>query len=186
MKTHPTETELALFAGGDCGTFSRFILNRHIKGCEECFAVVSEFTELRGKFSARANLRPEIPDAEWNRLASEMRANIHLGLEAGACVAARVPVRIWNPRLTAVFASLLFLVGAGLMLPVAPPVHVAEATGPVVESTGSGLELRTGDSSLTLLNHRGSVPEQTASAQGVIRSSYIDAGGVTINSVYLE
>jgi hypothetical protein len=36
------------------------------------------------------------------------------------------------------------------------------------------------------LNHRGSVPEQTASAQGVIRSSYIDAGGVTINSVYLE
>jgi hypothetical protein len=189
MKRHPSEAELALLAGGDCGVVSRFFLNRHLRQCEQCLDTMAEFRMLRSEIAERAGLEPEISEFDWNRLASEMRANIHLGLEAGACVDGAGPVRIWNPRLAAAFASLLLLMGAGLALrvhPAAPAAQVVKAAEPVVESTGSGLEVRTGGSSLTLLNHHGSVADQTVSAQGVIRARYIDAGGVTINNVYLE
>ena len=58
---------------------------------------------------------------------------------------------------------------------------------PVLESTGSGLELRAGASSLTILNHHGAIADQTVSAQGEIRATlYRWPGAVTINNVYLE
>ena len=54
--------------------------------------------------------------------------------------------------------------------------------------TESGLEIRTGANSLTLLNHHGNAANQTVSAQGDIGARYIDGetGSVTINNVYLQ
>jgi hypothetical protein len=182
MKTHPSETELALLAGGECGAVSRYLLNRHVRQCEICLDTVTEFATLRN------NVAAEMPDLDWNRLEAEMRANIHLGLEAGECVRKPRGERFWNPQLAVAFASLLLLVGAGYFLrpPTVPVAAAPAASGSVLESSEFGLELRSGASSLTILNHHGSVADQTVSAQGVIRASYIDAGGVTTNNVYME
>lgn len=196
MNTHPTQAQLALLAGGDCSSVSTFLLNRHVRQCDQCLDTIAEFVMLRQDTSA------DLPNLAWDRLEAEMKANIHLGLEAGECVRRPRPLGIWNPRLAVAFASLMLLLGAGVWLRVPHsgagalplrqsvktmvPSASAETPGAVLESSGSGLELRTGGSSLTLLNHHGSVADQTVSAQGVIRASYIDAGGVTINNVYLE
>jgi len=180
---HPAEADLALFAAGDTTAVSRFLLNRHIRHCRDCMERVAQY-EL---------LRLEVKDldlpagVDWSRLSREMAANIHLGLEAGACVRPANTERSWNPRLAVAFASLLILLGAGLVLHVNAPEPV-RASGPVLESTGSGIEVRTGTNSLMLLNHHGAVAGQTVNAQGAIRAEYIDrdAGVVTINNVYLE
>lgn len=186
MNTHPTEVELALLAGGECGIVSRYFLNRHVRECEHCLDTVAEFVMLRH------NVAEQEPDLDWDRLDAEMRANIHLGLEAGECVRQVPRARTWNPRMAVAFASLMLLLGAGVLMraPNGPAAGVKasgqSAPASVLESTESGLEFRNGDSSLTLLNRRGSIADQTVSAQGVIGARYVDAGGVTTNHVYLE
>ncbi len=185
---HPSEAELALLAGGDCNMMSRFFLNRHVRQCAECTQTVAEYVALREDLA-----EAQLAGLNWDALSEEMTANIHLGLEAGECVRRTAPDRIWNPRLAVALASLLFLLGAGVALrapqpssPLAQRNAAQEAAEPVLESTGSGLELRTGGNSLTLMNHHGTVAGQTVSTQGEIRASYVEAGAVTFNAVYLE
>jgi hypothetical protein len=183
MKAHPSETDLALFAGGDCSRFSRFFLARHVRQCRECMDTVSRFELLRLEVRD-----PEPPALDWDRMAAEMRANIHLGLEAGECVRSVRAPGVWNPRLAVAFASLMLLACAGFFLKGPTEVPVVKAAAPVLESTGSGLEVRTGTASMTLLNRHGAVADQTVNAQGEIRARYVDGdtGAVTINNVYLE
>ncbi len=184
MKGHPTESELALLASGDCGPLSRRFLSRHVRDCSECTAEVARFETLR----AQAAEAPA-PEMDWSRIAAEMRANINLGLEAGECVRTRGTVArvFWNPRVGVAFASLALLVSAGFLMK-SPAPHPVRPSAPVLESSGSGLELREGSSSLTILNHHGAIASQTVSAQGEIGARYIDGdtGAVTINNVYLE
>lgn len=176
---HPSETDLALLAGAEHGAVSRFFLNRHVRECRQCTAAVARFEMLRAGMS-----NPELPDLDWSRLESEMRANIHLGLEAGECVRQAPVAGTWSPRLAVACASLIFLAGAGFLLRNEPAT--VKAAEPVLESTGAGLELRNGPSSMTLMNRNGSVADQTVSAQGEIGARYVDGGTVTINNVYLE
>ena len=183
---HLTETELALMAGGDTGWFQRVALQRHLRGCAECQDEVAVYEALREE-------RICLPDLNWDELAAEMRANIHLGLEAGACVQEIQTASKWNPRLAVAFACLAMLVGASFWLRPGNPIPAVTAArvyeAPRLESTRAGLELRTGlNSSLTLLNHEGAAVSQTVSAQGAIRARNIDGntGSVTINNVYLE
>lgn len=181
MNTHPSETQLALLAGDECSRVSRFFLRRHVRDCRECTAKVAHFEILRADL---ARIAP--PELDWNHLAAEMKANIRLGIEAGECVRVPEPARRWNPRLTVAFASLSFLVFAGLTMKsrVAPP-ELAAANTSVVESTGEGLELRAGASSITLLNRGGSLANQAVSAQG-IRATNISNGTVTITNASFE
>jgi len=173
--------DLALLAGGESGRVSRFLLNRHVRGCADCLQKIEAFREVREQTA----LMPE-PAVNWDSLAAEMRANIYLGLEAGACIRPVVPGRKVQIRVGLAFASLATVIAAGFLMktPVAKP---APQTA-VLEVTGSGLEVRSKGGSLTLLNHHGAVADQTVSAQGAIRARYIDgeAGTVTINNVYLE
>jgi hypothetical protein len=183
MNTHPKDADLALLAGGDCGRFTRFLVARHVRGCRECTAKVAHFEILRADLA-----RIPAPELDWTRLAAEMKANIRLGIEAGECVRGVERPRRWNPRLAVAFASLTFVVGAGLMM---KSVHLPEtvqglAANPVLESTGAGLELRSGASSITLLNRNGSIADQTVGAEGEVRARYVHSGTVTINNVYLE
>jgi hypothetical protein len=180
--THPHETELALLAGGDCGRVAGFFLARHVRGCRECAAKVEGFEMLREDLAEMP-----APDLDWSSLAAEMKANIRLGLEAGECVRLREPRRQWNPRLAVAFASLSFLICAGLIMrsPATLPAPVAgnSVVSPVLESTGNGIELRDGSSSITLLSHPGGTTDQTASAEGGLRARSIDGGAVTITNV---
>jgi hypothetical protein len=92
----------------------------------------------------------------------------------------------WSLKLAVALASLLMLVGASFVMKSPAPNMPKDNTAAVLESTGSGLELRHGGSSMTLLNHDGVAADQTVSAQGEIRARYVDGGAVTINNVYLE
>jgi len=181
--THPDETELALLAGGERGRVAGFFLARHVRGCRECAAKVARFERLREELAEMP-----APELDWNSLAAEMKANIRLGLEAGECVRLREPRRQWNPRLAVAFASLSFLICAGLImrspatLP-APMALSAVPANPVLESTGSGIELRDGSSSITLLSHAGGTMDQTASAEGGLRARSVAGGAVTITNV---
>jgi hypothetical protein len=181
---HPGEIDLALLAGGELGRMRRFSLERHVRACAECDEKVTQFQALRAEV---ANFEPA--DLNWTVLATEMRANIHLGLEAGECVRAASTARSWNPRLALAFASLLLIVGASFLLRQSGPHPVAlPSSAPVLESTGAGIELRTGSTSMMLLNRPGAVANQTVSAGGEIRVRYVDSetGAVTINNVSLE
>ena len=186
MNSHPKETDLALLAGGECGRVTQFLLGRHVRTCRECTGKVAHFEMLRADVS-----RMPAPELDWSRLAAEMKANIRLGIEAGECVRAMERPRRWNPRLAVAFASLTVLIAAGLVMKsgVAAPQAAERAvssTNPVLESTGAGLELRNGASSITLLNRNGSIADQTVSAEGEIGARSVKNGAVIINNVYLE
>jgi hypothetical protein len=186
---HPLENDLALLAGGEAGRIRRFLLDRHVRTCAVCRETVAEYRELRSELS-----EPGLPDLNWNFLAAEMRANIRLGLEAGACVRSTQVFRRWNPRLGIAFAGLTLLVGSGFFLRDVRPLRylptaaASEAATTVLRSTGSAVEIRTGARSLALLNHHGNAVNQTVSAQGDIGTRYIDSetGSVIINNVYLQ
>jgi hypothetical protein len=206
---HLSEIDLALVASDDTGRIRRFSLERHVRRCPECQEKVDEFRSLRTDL---ANYAPELPDlshslnhgvnagSPWSGLAAEMRANIRLGLEAGECVRETRGIGSrffggWSLGLSAAFACLLLLAGASFfMRDVRPfPAHPAPLPGissaevmPSLESTTTGVELRSGSKSFTLLNHEGTVANQTVSTQGAVRSRYVDAGAVTISEVYLE
>ena len=184
---HPSESELALLAGNEYGRISRLLLNRHVRACRECAATVARFEMLRMEMAEAA-----VPELDWSRLESEMRANIRLGIEAGECVRLAPAVHNLNPRLAIACACLIILAGTGVLMKsssgrVEPLSSVAKAAAePVLEFTGDGLELRSGASSMTLMNHHGAVADQTVSAEGEIRARYVEGGSVTINSAYLE
>lgn len=181
---HPRENDLALLAGGETGRIRRFLLDRHVRSCADCRLKIAEYDELRTDLADTA-----FPDVNWNFLAADMRANIRLGLEAGACVRTTQAVARWNLRPAIALASVLLLIVAGEFLRDARPHRAAgpDSAMPVLQSTGSGVEIRTATNSLTLLSHHGNAANQTVSAQGDIAARYIDSetGAVTINDVYL-
>ncbi|HWE49075.1 MAG TPA: hypothetical protein VG273_04775 [Bryobacteraceae bacterium] len=201
---HPSETDLALLAGNDAGRVRRFSLERHVRQCAACQEKVDEFRDLRSGVSACGET--EFPDRNWNAhwdsLAAEIRANIRLGLEAGECVRETHGFgdRLfggWSLGLSAAFACLVLLAGASFFMRDAQtgpesssPVFYSSVPPteglPSLQTTTAGVELRSGSKSFTLLNHEGAVANQTVSAQGAVRSRYVDAGAVTINNVYLE
>jgi len=180
---HPRENDLALLAGGEAGRIRRFLLDRHLRECADCRETVAEYRELR---AGVAEL--ELPEVNWSFLAADIRANIHLGLEAGACVRATPVLKRWNVRpVIALTALLLLFVGGFFMRDMRFRQPVAEEATPVLQVTGSGVEISSGKNSLTLLNH-GSATNHTVSARGDIGTRYIDSetGSVTINNVYLQ
>jgi anti-sigma factor ChrR (cupin superfamily) len=178
---HPSSTDLALLAGGDCSFARAFLLNRHVRQCPGCAGEVDEFSALREEM---AESMP--PAVDWECLASEMRANVRLGLEAGACV--RYPVltpKSRNPRLVIAFASLVALIGTGVFY--SRHQNRVEVPIAVLHSTPEGVEVRSGLNSLELLNRKASIADQTVGAQGQIGVRYVDdTGSVTINNVYLQ
>jgi len=192
MNNHPSDTDLALLAGGDCGRLQRFLLNRHVSRCGDCRDTVASFAELRSESLELAGDNA-MPEMEWNQLAGEMRANIRLGLAAGECVA-EAPARIfsgtWKPRLALGAVCVALLVGAGIflrgLLPNDNPSGVVHAA--TAESNSTGVQVTTGASSMTLMNHAGVAGDQTVSSDGAIRASYVDGetGTVTVTSVYVE
>ena len=194
---HPSETDLALLAGGDCGRFRSFRLHSHLAKCGDCRDTLASFGEMRSAVRDYSPAGLMSNEQDWERTAAEMRANIRVGLAAGECVR-EIPAKGspsgwkwgWKPQLTVGMASVLLLAGAGIFLRGLLPhenarwnVHAA-----ILESTGAGVEVRTDKGSMTLLNHGDEPGDQTVTSQGAIRASSFDGntGTVTITSVYVE
>src|SRR5579871_3131979 len=113
---HPTQETLALEAGGDLGWIAGWRTRLHLKHCEQCRAEIAAFGSLR---EVLPDLN-EIPEVSWNRLASEMKANIRLGLSAGECVRAEEkPLRqtlFWGARAAVALAAVTAMLVTGVMI----------------------------------------------------------------------
>jgi predicted anti-sigma-YlaC factor YlaD len=188
---HPTQEMLALHAGGDLGRIAGWRTDRHLARCERCREEFDAFADVR---AVLPDLN-EIPEVAWNRLASEMKANIRLGLAAGECVRAeQKPLRetlFSHARVAVALASVVALLVTGVVLehPV-PRQGVPPLDAVIVQSTREGIQVRDGAQALQLLhtgvNDRDVI--RSVGAQGSMRARYVDpeTGYVTINNVYAE
>ena len=188
---HPGEATLALYAGQDLGPLARWRTRRHLARCARCREEVAEFSALRMEVSDLA----ELPDISWNRLAVEMKANIHVGLAAGECVrdSRTTTQSVFSGfRAAVACASVAVLLVAGLLLERPAPVTLtASQPGTSLQATRHGVELRNGLQAFMLKNSPAVEDKDvtySAGAQGSIGASFVDraTGYVTINTVYVQ
>lgn len=191
-RKHPDSGLLALCAGGDLPWLDALRVKWHARRCGRCAA------ELQGFRAAREALKrqwDEIPEGmEWERLAAEMTANIHLGLSAGAVVDSAFGARIavpgglsWRRTAAVVFASFAFVLAGGWLLK-GPAPGGGAGVGVSVEARGEGLVVEQAGSALTLLGPAGEAAESEVDFGGSARARYVDAetGQVTIHHVYAD
>jgi hypothetical protein len=116
---HLTEAEAALHAGGDLPAWQAVLASLHLVSCPACRSRLKGYAHARRVVAAEAQDLPA--GLDWDALAAEMTANIHLGLTAGALVRraepdpepATAPQR-WQAL--AVCASLLLVAASTWML----------------------------------------------------------------------
>ena len=193
MNQHPDLADLALFAGRDLSFWKQWQVGRHVSQCPVCSAEVASFRRLATEPIAGEML----PDVAWEPLASEMRANIRLGLEASEAIAAyRRPSpseeRWLNWRAAVMVASLMVVVSTGWWFAVSvkklqQPVAVA-AQPVVVEATDSGVEISDGQLTLELRTPASRASFVSVTTRGAAETRYTDAetGQITVNHVYLD
>lgn len=188
---HPSETDLALLAGGDLGWVERWQIGRHLKGCDSCR---NTFAGLQNASQELASEMSELPAGlRWERLATEMSANIRVGIEAGECVApVRQAAARWDWRAAAIMATTsAVVIGAWFLNPAPHPVEHAMRSAKVeIRTTAAGLELNENGNAMVLMSGSGSRSQRAiiTSAPGNLRARYVDAdtGQITINNVYSE
>lgn len=193
---HPSEQMLALFAGGDLSYWVRWRVRSHLAGCDACRREVESFVEAKTRLRSALDEMPE--GVEWNHLAAEMAANIHLGLEAGECVSPAhrpSPAQLtgWKPAM--VLASALMVVLLAYWINAAKPVTptnmvqtpAVEPQGVMLETTAGGLELNDHGRVLTLKHPKDRDVTFSVTAD-TVRARYVDSesGQVTINNVYVQ
>ena len=184
MTRHPSETSLALYAGGELRRFGKWRVERHLAGCADCRNAVCEFSALRAEVASAGAL----PDIEWDYLAAEIRANVRLGLEAGACIEQRPAARmVFSSRVFAACASLALLAAAIVLERPAPRASETKLAPAILEASGMGIQVNQGDQSLMLLNTHARGISYSASGSAM-RARYVDTdtGNVTINNVYVQ
>jgi hypothetical protein len=187
-RNHPSEADIALLAGGDCGWLQRFRVTRHVARCGDCRDILASFSELRSE-TMQLGSDHALPGLNWDQMAGEMRANIRLGIAAGECVGdlpADARRRHWVPQLAFGMTGILLLVGAGVFLHGLLPRENAPGFAHAAESmTDKGVEVRsiTGNS-LTLPNPVDVDAHLAVTSEGAVQSSYVKDGVVTVAKVY--
>lgn len=190
--THPSEADLALFAGGDTGFLERWRTGKHVDRCARCSQEVTALRLAGRQFTQDALELPA--NLRWERLADEMTANIHVGIEAAECVgpvrravAARVD---W--RAAAVMAGMsLVLLGAWWLNPMPRSAeHAMRAPNIEIRTVPAGLELNQNGNAMVLMHGAGTQAQRTliVSSPGLLRARYVDSdtGQITINHVYSQ
>lgn len=211
MSRHISETDLALFVSGDLSLWNRMMVRLHTDRCATCGRLVDAYRQDRKQVRDASTRLPE--GLDWNRLASEMTANIRVGLAAGECVAPRTrksPALNWRPAMVVAGLSAVLVLAWWLNMPPAQtqelgramhavwnargnagnPMHQAmiEERGPVVEATSSGIEVRENGSSLGVSQGETRPLTVSVNVQGSASARYVDAdtGQMTITTVYVQ
>jgi anti-sigma factor RsiW len=186
--THPNESRLALYAGDDLPLPARLRVAIHLRACDRCDRQVEELRGIRDWMRLQETETPA--GIRWGALASEMKANIRLGLAAGRCVDVPEPLEV--PRgfrwpAPAMALPVLLLVIAGWMLQSMQPPPQLASTDFVVDASSSGIGVQRDGRGFTLLQPRNvnvvySVNGEAAGAR------YVDSesGQVTISHVYAQ
>jgi hypothetical protein len=195
MKQHPGQAQLALFAGGDPGFLDRWRIGLHLKRCLSCQKDVEVFRSSMKALSAETSELPA--GVNWDRLAAEMTANIHVGLEAGECVgpvrpqsSAAVSGLGWRAAAVMAAMSVILLVAWALNPPQHRAPHGLRAPKIEIRNTATGLELNENGNALVLLHGRGMRIQRPiiVSAPGTLKARFVDedTDQITINHAYVE
>ena len=206
---HPSESDLALFAGttpagGDLGIVERWRINAHVRACSDCRGEVESYRKASEAIRESAAALPE--GLNWNRLAQEMTGNIRVGLAAGECVGP-VPSHArglaWNTA-AALAAALVIVLGAlWLNIPREQSERLLTAfhavrhqraglheavlqDNVVLEASPASIDLKSSAGTMSLLNSNPNAAAVSVSMQGSAGAEYVDGdtGQVTINKVY--
>lgn len=200
-REHPASARLALLAGGELEFMESLPVRFHLLRCDVCDRTYQGLRESRSRFRAMSADLPA--DLDWTTLEREMKANVRLGLAAGAVVDRRDEWTRWRPpvdeplgwRAGVVMAAfgLVLVTGWWLntMAPHDPPVVAVQMNGPVtatVDVNDSGVELKEAGGTLTLLKPVGMRGNAVADSAGGARARYLDGdtGQVTIYHVYAD
>ncbi len=122
---HPRETDLALFAGGELGPLSRWRIERHIEGCEQCEQVTADFFRLPDQISELG----ELPEVDWNAMAEAIDGR----LRAEAATAAPTPKRGYGPAVWQLGAAAACLIAVVAVMRQQPTFEPAESAAPLTE-----------------------------------------------------
>ncbi len=190
---HPDLRQLALLAGGELPWWRRTLLSFHTRRCEQCRMELEALEETRDFVT---NAVPELPAfVDWDRLASEMRANIQVGLEAGEAIRPReaAPLRLdWRPAFALAALTLVILTGWYLNINRRQiyrlPEASLEAGDARVESGSDGIVLTRGGGRMTVMQPKTEAVSYSVNATGAVSARAIDTetGQVTISHVYLD
>lgn len=199
MSRHLPIHVISLYSGGDLPWWNRFTAGRHIRSCEACSAELRAFAEARGDLREQSEGLPA--DVNWNRLAAEMKANIHLGLEAGEIAAGRMSMaecqdeyaeepayRAFFKPMAALASVAVFLYGATWMLSKRSANREVASAQILLTTTAEGIEYQGNGSALTLLQGGAKPVAFKVGAGSGLRAQYVDeeTGQVTINHVYTD
>ncbi len=199
--SHIPSVQLALFSSGDLPFWTRFGVERHVAQCDDCAALLRQYERQQLELAQCAEEVPSaLSGAAWQSLASEMAANIRLGLAAGECVSTPATVHV-RPRLAFALAGLAvilsiiavehprmnFIRTPSALLSANPAAPAALASfAPTLEGAGDSIGIRNGGSELSVTAPLGSDVIRTVSARGEIRSRYVEDTGVTVVNIYAE
>ncbi len=191
MTAHIPLPQLALHSRGDLPFWASWRVERHLRICEDCARLSSDFVGMQDAVAGSlVELPSELNEAAWNRLAADMTANIHLGLEAGECVSV-LQRRVPRPRLAFALAGLaLVTLVAGLQKSVPPQRatgHTSEDTSVrTLEASSNGIAVHSAGRMLSVSAPPGIDVIQTVNTRGDMHSRYTDDTGVTVNAVYAD
>ncbi len=208
---HPNEVQLALFAGGDLGSWDRWRVRRHVARCSVC---ESEVQALRTGSEQVRELTAELPkEINWQGLAEEMTGNIRVGLAAGEAIArfdrptAVGKVRLgWNAAMVVTCATAVFVAAFWINVPqlqkdnllsnlkrirtdrigTLVPGRNAAQEDVVLEASSFGIEVKENGRTMSLTHPNSQGVTVSINMKGSAGVRYVDAdtGQVTTNKVY--
>jgi len=208
-KAHIPETTLALYVPGDLPLWRRALVRLHVARCAWCRQMVDVYRSDRARLREIAAEMPE--SVNWNKLAAEMTANIHVGLAAGECVAPRRRKQVsvgWRPAAAMAGLAAVLVCAWWLNMPSNTTQELGRAfhailtgrggvntfpardgRGLVVELSSSGIDLReNGSLVFGVSQDQAKLVDVSASVQGSASARYVDdkTGQMTITSVYAQ
>ena len=196
---HLDAPTLALLAGGELPFWRRWNAAWHVRFCSDCQAELRKFRVLRAALPAEAldesAAADALPGVAWSVFEAEMRANIRLGLTAGALAgepesvpqpAPPAPVPFW--RWATVCGALVCVLGAGwgLGTPRHTPTPVVQA-GLTLPVEGEDADAAP-PAGFELLIPASGAARTEADFNGATRARLIDGetGRVTLQQVYAQ
>lgn len=195
---HPSIETLALFAGGELPFLQKWSTRRHVHGCASCQSEVRAFHEASRAAMHETEMLPE--GVHWESLSAEMRANIHLGLEASEAISAykppdesqSMPSLSWHTvALAGVVACVAMFLYWNSALRKQEQLAALRAPAPIViNASQQGVEISDGARGMGLTNPENSQSGVlvTVSTSGAAATRYVDqdSGQITVNNVYLD
>ena len=198
--SHPAPETLALHARGDLALIPRLRLRAHLLECDTCGRQMALFAQSLAELKREAaseTLTAFEAVADWSSLEREMLGNIVVGVAAARCIENVGRKRTWIPRLAVAGGLTALFVGGWVShIPREETAHLTSSLsrlagishvtrlGDVVQTTPTGIAVRSEGVTLTILHPPSAVVAVSGSSSVEARYVDEDTGQLTITNVY--